>query len=98
MRPGTVVKLSDGRVGTVVYHGLDGYGIVWGNRKVDVELVLSADSLFRRPPPGYPRDLFPEAMLREPYEGADLPCVGDDYVVAEAESLSSGDAQGGPTR
>ena len=79
MKPGTIVRLPDGREGTVVYHGLDGYGIVWGRIAVDVDAVLSVTPLFHREKPaGVPE---PEAMLREPYEGADLPCGGDDYEV-----------------
>lgn len=35
MKPGTIVKLPDGREATVVYHSLCGYGIVWGRQPVD---------------------------------------------------------------
>lgn len=65
MKPGTVVKLdSDGRVGTVVYHNLDGYGIIWGEHAVDENDLPE-----------------PEAMLRDPYPGAEYECVGEDYEI-----------------
>jgi len=28
MKPGTVIRLQDGRIATIVYNGLDGYGIM----------------------------------------------------------------------
>jgi len=65
MIPGTVIRLHDGRLGTVVYHNLDGYGIIWGNLP-DID------------PDDLPE---PEAMLREPYPSAEYECVGKDYVL-----------------
>ena len=44
MKPGTIVKLDDGRVGTVVLHGLTGYGVKLGRHKIpqkDIDLILS---------------------------------------------------------
>ena len=89
MKPGTFVRLPDGREGTVVYSGLDGYGIVWGRQDVDVAAIRASCPLFtdpdyaNSPPPGV---LEPEAMLRAPYPHARLPCVGDDYEIVEGES------------
>ena len=86
MKPGTIVRLPDGREGTVVYHGLDGYGIRWGRWEVDVQAILEGDGNTVRPcPPDYPPTLLPEAMLREPYLCASLPCVGREYTIVEAE-------------
>lgn len=84
MKPGTFVRLPDGREGTVVYHGLDGYGIVWGRKTVDVEAILSSTPIFS----GENETNIPEpkAMLREPYPSAikqNLECVGEDYEVVE---------------
>lgn len=77
MKPGTFVRLPDGREGTVVYHGLDGYGIMWGRITIDPKVVEQHNSLFGRAPSDYP--YFPEAMLRDPYPNAELECVGEEY-------------------
>ena len=46
MKPGIHIRLPDGREGTVVYHGLDGYGIKWGRHTLTDEdigfLILNA--------------------------------------------------------
>jgi len=81
VKAGTIVRLPDGREGTVVYSGLDGYGIKWGRHKVTLadihgRSVVSGEA---EAPPGY--RWMPDAMLREPYPSASLECVGDDYEV-----------------
>jgi hypothetical protein len=87
---GTVVRLSNGREGTVVYHGLDGYGIKWGRHKVDEAEVgryvpLGAIGVSSPTPPAdYP--WFADALLREPWEGARLECVGGDFEVVAVEA------------
>lgn len=87
MKPGTIVELPDGRRGTVVYHGLDGYGIQWGEIEVDVEAILQGNPVFGTEPPEEPWDWDAEAMLRDPYPGAvDVECVGRDYVTVEPTS------------
>lgn len=64
--------LDSGKLGTIVYHGLDGYGIIWG---VDCLIeLLREDEL-----------PIPEAMLRDPYPTATLPCVGEKYIVVSQE-------------
>ena len=82
MKPGTIVRLPDGREATVVYHGLEGYGIVWGRRSVDVEAIESCNPLVGddKHPPAVPE---PEALLREPWGGEQIECVGDDYVIVD---------------
>lgn len=78
-----VVRLPDGREGTVVYHGLIGYGIAWGRVSLDVDATLASCPLFGRdesPPAGV---VEPEALLREPWPGAPMECVGDEYEVVE---------------
>ena len=81
MKAGTIVRLPDGREGTVVYHGLDGYGIRWGRIAVTLdditEAAKGANPLFGKAPAEYPYSA--EAMLREPYPSAELECVGSDY-------------------
>ena len=34
---GTIVRVPDGRIGTVVYNGLDGIGIKWGEHDVTID-------------------------------------------------------------
>jgi len=83
MRPGTIVKLPDGRVGTVTYHGLDGYGIIWGKHEVPVDEILEVCPLFDKKIPLEVLRYQPQAMLREPYPNARLECVGDKYEIIE---------------
>ena len=89
MKAGTWIRLPDGREGTVVYHGLDGYGIKWGLHEVDAaeierhvclpEIGVVSDA---------PDDDWPwwtDAMLRDPYPSATLECVGEEYKVIARE-------------
>lgn len=80
MKPGTFIKLPDGREGTVVYHGLDGYGIQWGRKAVDLQAIMSRNPLFDNGSDD-PNPYGPEAMLRKPYLSADLECVGEEYEI-----------------
>ena len=83
MKPGTVIRLPDGREGTVVFHGLIGYGIQWGRIKVDVDEISTGDgNTFQSGiPPKW--NWAPEAMLREPAmsERLGCECVGKEYTV-----------------
>ena len=89
MKPGTIVKLRDGAVGTVVYHGLDGYGIRWGRIVLSPadRALIALGGLFGEPSElladkqGALEELMPEAMLRRPYPSATLPCVGEKYSI-----------------
>lgn len=74
MKLGTIIELSDGRVGTICYHNLDGYGGVWGRRN------------FTGIEPGFHDGIpAPEFMLRDslrdPTAGAE--CVGEEYRIVE---------------
>ena len=80
MKAGTIVRLPDGREGTAVYSSIDGVGIKWGRHSVaglrgDGNMTLGEEHA----PEGY--ELFPDAMLRDPYPSAALPCVGVIYEV-----------------
>lgn len=44
MKAGTLIKLADGRMGRVVYNGLDGVGIKLGTDPVDVATIMRGDS------------------------------------------------------
>ncbi len=81
MKPGTIIELPDGRRGTVVYHGLDGYGIQWGEVDVDADAILAGAPLFERAPLNWKWE--PEAMLRESHPSAGVECVGDNYMIVK---------------
>ena len=99
MTPGTVVKLPDGREGTVVYHGLDGYGIRWGRQKLsdhDMELILLGTADLHRIGVGRGQlgsaHLEPEAMLcmRCRWTGAiDAPFSGSDPSCPECAGVGA---------
>lgn len=82
-RPGTIVRLPDGRVGTTVYNGLDGVGIKWGWHQVTPDDLAGTYI-----PEDWP--WYPDAMLRDYYSGADLPCVGTDYEIVAPEEEKRG--------
>ena len=81
MKPGTIIKLPDGKIGTIVYHSLDGYGIQWGRVRIERDEILKANPLFGHPPLLY--KWYPEAMLRDDYPGASIECVGNDYEILD---------------
>jgi hypothetical protein len=74
MKPGTFIRLPDGREGTVVYHGLDGYGIRFGHIQVpEAELLNSTAG----------EEWSPEALLRDPFPTAKIECVGEKFDLVE---------------
>jgi len=80
MKAGTIIELPDGRRGTVVYNSLDGVGIKWGEHKITENDIKGHGNLFQENiPDNY--DLYPDAMLRNPYPSADLECVGTEYKI-----------------
>ncbi len=85
MKPGTIVELPDGRKGTVVYHGLDGYGIQWGEVDVDVTAILAGSPHFEDAPSDW--EWYPDAMLRDSDPAADMECVGDEYTIVDSEGI-----------
>jgi len=87
MKLGAQVQMADGRVGTCVYNGLDGAGVKWGLHDPDPsDFDETSGGLFNDDmPPDWPWR--PDAMLRDPYPGADVPCVGRDYEVTRAGTV-----------
>jgi hypothetical protein len=79
MKAGTLIKLPDGRDGTVVYNSLDGVGIIWGHKTVDVDAIMNSCPIFSGDNEGNIPS--PEALLRTPYEGQWCECVGDEFEV-----------------
>jgi hypothetical protein len=91
-RLGTIVKLPDGRIGTTVYNGLDGVGIKWGEHRPNPKDFDDTNGgLFDLPDdhpatrPDFP--WYPDAMLRDPYPTAKLPCVGEEFEIIHAAAL-----------
>ena len=85
MKPGTIIKLPDGRIGTIVYHGLTGYGFIWGKHEVPIDKILETCPLWEK---SIPIDLLqyqPQAMLRKPEmsELLKIDCVGENYEIVE---------------
>lgn len=83
-KAGAFIRLPDGREGTVVYHGLDGVGIMFGRIEVDIEALHNANPVTGERPADWPYD--PEAMLREKSEWSaklwpGIECVGTEYEV-----------------
>lgn len=84
MKAGTIIRLPDGREGTVVYNSLCGVGIKWGRHRLtadDLDAIMNGDgnTVKSGAPVGYLWN--PDALLRNPWPGADMPCVGEDYEV-----------------
>lgn len=84
----TLIRLPDGRQGRVVYKGLDGTGIRFGQHLADIEAISSSPGnalaclgIEREPPEDFTD--YAEALLREPYSTASLECVGTKYEVIE---------------
>lgn len=71
MKPNTIVELPDGRRGTVCYHGLDGYGIVWGEQQLDVADLPPAEAMLRESYP-WARDNGMECVGRDFTRTAEL--------------------------
>lgn len=88
-RLGSIVRLPDGRIATTVYNGLDGIGIKWGRHEPPAEefdgtsggTVACADD---SPARASDWPWKPDAMLRDPYPGAVIPCVGAQYELVES--------------
>lgn len=84
---GTIVHLPDGRIGTTVYNGLDGVGIKWGRHWPDPrDFEGTSGGLLNDKPRLHPWPWYPDAMLRNPYPGADVECVGEDFEIEYPEA------------
>ena len=86
MKLGTHIAMVDGREGTIVYNGLDGVGVKWGlhdPKMEDFQGTSGGCVPVARDSPAIASDWpwKPDAMLRDDYPRAGLPCVGSDFVV-----------------
>jgi len=84
VKAGTIIKMADGRMATVVYNSLVGVGIKWGEHHLsqdDLDAILAGNGNTITPgcPEGYEWE--PDALLRDPKltELLGMPCVGEDY-------------------
>lgn len=81
MKAGTIIELPDGRIGTVVYNSIDGVGIKWGNHNITIDDIQGNGNLVGDNSPTDDYNLFPDAMLRNPYPSADIECVGKEFKI-----------------
>lgn len=81
LRAGTVIRLPDGRIGTICYHHLDGHGGVWGKHDF-IGIPLNFDD--RWPAPEFMlRETSIKALFRRGPHRADVECVGEEYEIVE---------------
>lgn len=83
MKLGDWIKVPDGRIGTVVYSSLEGFGVIWGKRKISLEnqeMILGICPLFKSNIRGY--KFAPQAMLRDKRltKLLRMECVGDEKI------------------
>ncbi|MCK9569396.1 hypothetical protein M0R72_10700 [Candidatus Pacearchaeota archaeon] len=89
MTLGTIIKLPDGRIGTICWRHLDGEGGVWGERDFSgIEASINDDLpapefLLREKICKSGFDL--ESHLRAGSHRSDLECVGEDYEIIEKQ-------------
>lgn len=79
LKPNTIVRLPDGRIGTICYHHLDGYGGVWGQHHFLEPNEMLGNDL---PAPEFMlRDKDRESSLRRWGHRQDMECVGEEYII-----------------
>jgi hypothetical protein len=87
MQLGTIVKLSDGRIGTVVYNGFDGIGIKWRRHDPDLRDFEGTSGGLRDDTVTDDWPWYPDAILRDPWDGCERAgwlreqCVGEKYQI-----------------
>lgn len=78
MRLNTIVKLPDGRIGTICHNHLDGNGGVWGRHYFEMPEGGFGDL----PEPDFMlRGKQVEQLLRENGHRKDMECVGGKYEI-----------------
>ena len=73
MKPNTHIRLSDGREATVVWHWLNGYGIVWGVTEFPLDDLPHPVALLREP---HKSLTFPG-----------IECVGNEFDLLTVEAV-----------
>lgn len=87
MKGGTIIKLPDGRVGTICYHNLDGYGGIWGKHDFS-RTPQNFDDKWPRPA-FILREKAMEPILRGYYHKDDLECVGEEYIIISTPEVQA---------
>ena len=78
MQLNTVIRLPDGRIGTICWNHLDGAGGIWGKHHFDMPEGGFGDL----PAPEFMlREKKVESLLRQRNHRIDLECVGTIYEV-----------------
>lgn len=77
MKLNTAIRLPDGRIGTICYSHLDGFGGVWGRHDFQMPASGFGDEL---PAPDF---MLRPANLQGRVGGAGAECVGEDYEILE---------------
>lgn len=85
MKLGDWVKVPDGRIGTIVFSDLAGFGIKWGKLKLllkDQEVILNSCPLFSGKNSPEIMKFRPDARLRDKRFSSHfrLECVGEDKL------------------
>lgn len=79
MKPGTIIRLADGRIGTICWRHLDGEGGVWGEHDF-TGIPHNFDDAW--PAPEFMlREKSVEPLLRRWPHRADLECVGTEFEI-----------------
>lgn len=90
MKLNTLVKLPDGRIGTICYNHLDGAGGVWGEHHFEMPEGGFSDDL---PEPDFMlREKKVEELLKGGSMGghkSTMECVGEDYEIIENANANS---------
>lgn len=73
MKFGTIIELPDGRIGTICWNNLDGYGGVWEAQKLSFSDAPKPEFMLRE------SDY--EENARRYFDNEELECVGTDYVI-----------------
>lgn len=83
MKLNTIIKLPDGRIGTICYNNIDGCGGVWGVHTFEMPEGGFGDL----PKPEFMlREKKIEASLRKYGHRVDMECVGERYAIIEKEA------------
>ena len=95
MKFGTIIDVPGRGRATVVYNGLDGCGIAWGEYSFTEEdeqiaVECATFNMFSERP-WHPTEIpAATALLREPFKNAHMECVGEDYeIISEKEHEES---------
>lgn len=79
-KPNTIIKLPDGRIGTICYNNLDGCGGIWGEHDFNIPEGEGSFNEIYPPPDFILREKEIESSLQKNF-GYKIQCVGERYKV-----------------